>query len=235
MFSDVIGIVGGMGSYATLSFFVRVMAAFPGEKEWDRPRILIDNRCTMPSRVRAILYGEKVAELEEQLADSVRNLIRAGATKIVLACNTSHHFVPRICQLVPEAKNRIVSIIDATARVIASYPGEKTVNLLASEGTIDIGIFHKALEPQGCRVLTPTGEEFGLQRVVIESVKQRRITDYEVGLFTDLIRSAPSRMVILGCTEFPVIYPYVDQRKLGDKIVIDPLQCVIDRLVKEIR
>ena len=46
----VIGIVGGMGSYATLHFFQKLLEATPAEKEWDRPRIIIDNRCTMPSR-----------------------------------------------------------------------------------------------------------------------------------------------------------------------------------------
>ena len=51
MYRDVIGILGGMGSYATLHFFEAILNAFPAEKEWDRPRVLIDNRCTMPSRV----------------------------------------------------------------------------------------------------------------------------------------------------------------------------------------
>ena len=60
----VVGIVGGMGSYATVDFFKRLVDAFPVEKEWDRPRIIIDNKCTMPSRVRALLYGEKREELE---------------------------------------------------------------------------------------------------------------------------------------------------------------------------
>ena len=63
-YQQTIGIIGGMGSYATLDFFSRLLAAFPAEKEWDRPRILIDNRCTMPSRVRAILYGEGAAGLQ---------------------------------------------------------------------------------------------------------------------------------------------------------------------------
>ena len=54
----VVGILGGMGSYATVDFFRRLIEAFPAEKEWDRPRVIIDNNCTMPSRVRAILYHE---------------------------------------------------------------------------------------------------------------------------------------------------------------------------------
>lgn len=235
MFDDVIGIVGGMGSYATLSFFERLLDAFPGEKEWDRPRIIIDNRCTMPSRVRAILYSEKVDELEWQLADSVQHLIDAGANKIILACNTSHHFVPRIYELTPSAKGRIISIIEATKDYILEIAEEKSVNLLASEGTIDIKIFHHALEGNGIQVLTPTDEEFGLQRVIIESVKRRKITHNEVDLLQNLICNAPSKIVILGCTEFPVIYKEMDKKPLKNKIVVDPLQCVIDKLVKELK
>ena len=37
-YTETIGIVGGMGSYATLDFFRRILDAFPAEKEWDRPR-----------------------------------------------------------------------------------------------------------------------------------------------------------------------------------------------------
>jgi choline kinase len=74
----VVGIVGGMGSYATVGFFKRLVDAFPAHYEWERPRVLIDNRCTMPSRVRAALYGERRDELVRQLAESVRNLVSGG-------------------------------------------------------------------------------------------------------------------------------------------------------------
>ena len=46
----VIGVLGGMGTYATIHLFREYADLFPAEKEWDRPRIIIDNRCTMPSR-----------------------------------------------------------------------------------------------------------------------------------------------------------------------------------------
>ena len=75
---QVIGIVGGMGSYATLNFFSRLLAYFPAEREWDRPRIIIDNYCTMPSRVRAIIYKEKYKEVYMALANSIKLLIDGG-------------------------------------------------------------------------------------------------------------------------------------------------------------
>lgn len=43
----------------------------------------------MPSRVRAILYGERRDELVRQLAESFKNLV-VGSTHVFLACNTSH-------------------------------------------------------------------------------------------------------------------------------------------------
>lgn len=89
-YEQTIGVIGGMGSYATLDFFHRLLTAFPAEKDWDRPRIIIDNRCTMPSRVRAILYNEATDEVSHDLAESTRNLIHSGADILVLACNTSH-------------------------------------------------------------------------------------------------------------------------------------------------
>ena len=54
-----IGIVGGMGSLAAAEFLNTMVRAFPAEKEWDRPRTVVDNACHMPSRVRALLYGEQ--------------------------------------------------------------------------------------------------------------------------------------------------------------------------------
>lgn len=41
----VIGVLGGMGTYATINLFKQYAEVFPAEKEWERPRIIIDNRC----------------------------------------------------------------------------------------------------------------------------------------------------------------------------------------------
>lgn len=101
-----IGIVGGMGSYATLKYFERILEAFPAERDWERPRVIIDNYCTLPSRVRAVLYNERVEELEQDLTDSVRGLLNAGADRIILACNTSHVFLPACSAISRRPKER---------------------------------------------------------------------------------------------------------------------------------
>ena len=50
----------------------------------------------MPSRVRAILYNENREKLVSDLSSSVSHLLDAGCTHIILACNTSHVFLPDI-------------------------------------------------------------------------------------------------------------------------------------------
>ena len=189
MYQDVIGILGGMGSYATLHFFEAVLKAFPAQKEWDRPRVLIDNRCTMPSRVLAVLEGVKYEQLVAELTDSVRSLIHAGATKIILACNTSHCFLKDIYANVPEAEGKIVSIIEACCREIAEA-GENEVSLIASEGTIQSGVFAQGLQPYGIDVHSPENEQYLMQRELIEAVKQDQITDEVVERFVNLVKSS---------------------------------------------
>ena len=106
-----IGVLGGMGTYATINLFRQYAAVFPAEKEWERPRIIIDNRCTMPSRVRAYLYNENYEKLVNEMTESISNLIQAGGDniRIILACNTSHLFLPKIYETIPNAKKHIIN------------------------------------------------------------------------------------------------------------------------------
>ena len=67
-----------MGTYATINLFKQYAEVFPAEKEWERPRIIIDNRCTMPSRVRAFLYHENVERLIDEMANSIDGLLKIG-------------------------------------------------------------------------------------------------------------------------------------------------------------
>lgn len=103
-----IGVLGGMGTYATIHLFKQYAKVFPAEKEWDRPRILIDNRCTMPSRVKAFLYQENIDLLVSEMTESMQNLLRSGCNRIVLACNTSHLFLPLIYRQFPELEQYTV-------------------------------------------------------------------------------------------------------------------------------
>ena len=152
-----IGVLGGMGTYATINMFKQYADVFKAEKEWERPRIIIDNRCTMPSRVRAFLYKENVDELISEMFESMQYLMDAGATRIILACNTSHLFLPQIYDKIPQLKDRVVNIIDNCVDEIKKQ-SVKSVYLLGSEGIIQSRIYQDNLLNSKIELITPFPE-----------------------------------------------------------------------------
>lgn len=174
-YKETIGIIGGMGSYATLDFFRRLLDAFPAEKEWDRPRILIDNRCTMPSRVRAILYQEERQILVSELAEAAKGLIQCGADYLIFACNTSHVFLEDVFRLVPEARRRTIHLIDTLAQQMQAQ-NVCHAHLFATEGTIESRIYQSVFEKYGLELSVPSPSQYTQIREYIEAVKQRKAT-----------------------------------------------------------
>lgn len=229
--TEVIGIVGGFGSYATLDFFERLLEAFPAEKEWERPRILIDNYCTLPSRVRGILYNENKEKIIEGLTNSIKNLINAGATEIIVTCNTAHYFLNDVFVNFPESEKVVINIIEELA--IYLYENNvHEVSLIATEGTILSNIYSKTFEKYNIKINTPSEDEFYKMRNLIEVVKQNiEITDEIKKSFVDLIKEQKTKSVILGCTEFPVLFKYVKEDiKKENFTIYDPLEVAIIKI-----
>ncbi len=214
-----IGVLGGMGTYATIHLFQQYAEIFSAEKEWERPRIIIDNRCTMPSRVRAFLYNEKVDQLVNEMADSMNHLKDAGCNRIILACNTSHLFLPRIYEKYPSLSEMVVHIINTCVDRISNDNVDE-IYLLGSEGTIESRIYQDALEKKCVKCFCPHPEEYSMLRECIEVVKQKRYSDKVKGVFLTLVNRYDS--CILGCTELPVLYEMY-KSEIKCKKIYDPL------------
>ncbi len=225
----VIGVLGGMGTYATIHLFQQYAEVFPAEKEWERPRIVIDNRCTMPSRVRAFLYDENVDQLVDEMTDSMNHLVNTGCNRILLACNTSHLFLPRIYKKVPSLNGKVVHIIHACVdRIIED--GISSVYLLGSEGTIDSGIYQDALKKNNINCLSPGKEDYLKLRNCIEAVKQNKYTATVEETFLSLVNQHEA--CILGCTELPILYDKFKD-KIQCKYIYDPLYLGLLKIKKE--
>lgn len=226
----VIGVVGGMGSYATAYFFKHIIDSFPAEKEWERPRIIIDNKCTMPSRVRAILYNESKELLIDELTESVGFLISSGANKVILACNTSHFFLENIFERIPEAREKTINIIEECAKKMVDENVDNAF-LLATEGTISSGIYNEMLKQYGIECVSPIEDDFKILRAFIESVKQNKISNDIKESFVSYINQIREKNIILGCTELPILYhESLNGKDLINKNIFDPLDIVIEVL-----
>lgn len=220
----VLGIVGGTGSYATVDYFRRVVDSFRTQHEWERPRVVVDNRCTMPSESHSLQSGEKHAELVRQLSDSVRGLVDGGCTHIVLACGALYACLDELRAIVPEASRYVIDMIDLLANDVQRR-GIKKVLLLAPEGTIATGIYQACFEGHGVDVGLVNGAMLAELEVYIELVRQSKVDEDARGRFAAFVRSLNEPNVILGCPELPVLVN--DDRALGVEL-FDPLQTVID-------
>lgn len=225
----VIGVLGGMGTYATIHIFRLYADIFPAEKEWERPRIVIDNRCTMPSRVRAALYGECREQLIHEMSDSIENLINSGCNRILLGCNTAHLFLPDIYKIIPDAEKYVINIIDVCADELRK-DGIGEVFLLASEGIIESGIYREALGARGIRCIVPEESDYSHIRECIEVVKTNRYTDAVSDIFQELIHRGSA--CIFGCTEFPILYEK-NRDICSDISVYDPFYMALSIIRKE--
>lgn len=232
-YRETIGIIGGMGSYATLDFFRRILDVFPAEKEWDRPRVIIDNRCTVPSRVRAIIYEEERAIVIDELVKATRDLISCGAEYLVFACNTSHVFVDEVFRRVPEAKEKTIHIIEILAENMHKRKIDQAY-LLASEGTIQSGIYTTYFNKYGIGLSFPMSEEYAEIRRYIEIVKQNKVDSETKEQFWKYCNSISCENIILGCTELPVLASAENSKTTG-KVLWDPLEAAISEIKKRIK
>jgi aspartate racemase len=134
-----------------------------------------------------------------------------------------------IYEKVPGLEPLVVHIIKGCVEAL-SKDSVKEVYLLGTEGTIDSGVYQKALEKEGIGCSVPAQEEYTKLRDCIEAVKQNKYTDEVRETFLDLVNRA--EVCILGCTELPIIYErYKDG--VTCKKVYDPLEIAIRTLKEE--
>lgn len=227
----VVGVLGGMGSYVTLHVFERLLDAYRVEKEWERPRIVIDNRCTLPSRVRAILYNERREELALGIADSLTGLAAYQPDVVLLPCHTAHCFLPRAREVAGEAAARVVHMIELTVRHAAAQ-GRREVLVAATEGTIAAKIYDEFAGPLGIAVRYPDDAGQVRLRGFIEAVKQRRAPEPE--RFAEFLASFGVADVVLGCTELSVLYASAGAGATEGVRVIDPIGLIVGETVRRL-
>ena len=226
----VIGVLGGMGTYATVHLFRQYAEIFRAEKEWNRPRIIIDNRCTMPSRVKAYLYGENRQELVEEMEDSLKSLDELGCSCLLLGCITSHLFLPEIYKKNPKLELKIIDIVNACTEKVVD-DNVKNIFIIGSEGTIESNIFQSYFDKQ-CKsgeicCITPNKDDYKIIRECIEAVKQDNYSNMIKEKFLSIVNHYEA--CILGCTEFPVLHERY-KRDITCKKIYDPVHIGLNKI-----
>lgn len=232
MYREKLGIIGGFGAYATLNFYKTVLEVFQSESERNYPHIIMDNNFTMPSRTRALLYGEGYEEVVREIAKSMEHMIREEVNRIILVCGTAHYFLPEVYHIVPEAESRVMDIISLAGEKLQRMQ-EQRVLIIAAEGALKKELYSRRLGQYGVECISPQQKYYEEIRFFIESVKTNKVDRETAERFLRFLKLFETKCVVLGCTEFPVLIERVREMGMAgieEYLFVDPLALAVEKL-----
>jgi len=203
--SKIVGVLGGMGPFATATFFQSILAFTPAQKDWDHLRIIVDNNPHIPSRSRHLLYAE--ASPFEGMLETCKKLQHYPVDLIVVPCNSASIFVP---QLQAQLQVPVLNILKVASDTLArNHPSVKRAAVLGSYVTYKMQSYKPYLDCHGIEIVGHSPELQDQVQHLIESIKLGNSGGSHTGMLLDIINrieiECGAQAVILACTEFGCI------------------------------
>ena len=194
-----------MGPQATQMFYQFVLDRTDAMRDQEHLPAVILSDTAMPDRTCAILSGN-TEEIYARLKRDALLLENCGCTAIAIPCNTSHYFADR---LQGEIGVPIVHMIRETAAALAAT-GKKRPGVLATDGTIQSGLYQKECAALGMEAVVPDEATQKLvMSIIYDEIKQGEQGSREKFAQIDrALRNAGCDCAILACTELSVFATY---------------------------
>lgn len=226
-----VGVLGGMGPEATMSFFKRVIELTVASSDQAHIPMLIDNNVLIPDRT-AYLLGEGENPLMHILKSAMK-LEMMGADLIVMPCNTAHYFYDDITKFV---KTPFINMIDGVARHIKQNYNATKVGLLATGGTYSSEIYSNIFKKYDISIVTPCGEVMKELMSIISEIKKGNKAECCKDLKKIVLdlKEQGVEIVILGCTELSLLYGNLTEDEQIQKAninLIDPMDILARKVV----
>ncbi|MCR5826689.1 MAG: amino acid racemase [Oscillospiraceae bacterium] len=214
MSKKVIGIIGGMGPLATADLYRKIAEHTDAACDQEHPRTVIDSNTDIPDRTEALLSGG--ADPTPELIRSAKRLVSVGADLLVIPCNTAHCFYDDVAAAV---RVPVLHMIALTRDALCAR-GVRRAGLLATDGTVESGIYQSVFSGSGVELLTPDAAgQAAVMDLVYNGVKagdlRHDAAPFRAACERLLARGAET--LVLGCTELPpafelyrLDYPAVD-------------------------
>ncbi|MCL2436988.1 MAG: amino acid racemase [Clostridiales bacterium] len=215
-----IGVLGGMGPLATQLFYGMVISNTDAKRDQDHIDMIILNHASMPDRTEALLTGNTQPLYAKLLEDCVF-LEKSGVSHIVIPCNTAHFFADK---LQAEIKTPIIHMIREVVKDVKETKGAGTkVGVLATDGTIQLGIYQTEMEKAGLIPMIPSEDnQKRIMKMIYDGIKNGGTIEPED--FKEVekeIRAKGCECVIMGCTELSCL---MDLYNLSQDFYIDAMK-----------
>ena len=191
--------------------------------------MIVYSHTVTPDRTTFLLG--KGPDPEPYLLDGLQTLIRWGADRLVVTCNTAHHFIDKFLEQglisVP-----VIHIIDETIRTCRERSPQGAW-LTATLGTMTTGIYQRHAASTGYRFLIPDEA----MRVEIHDITDlvKAGKQGEAGIrykaVIERLWAIEKLPVVAACTELPVAY---QQTGLPLQLCISSLEALADGCIREL-
>ena len=198
----VLGVIGGMGPIATSFFMELVIKMTDASTDQDHLDMIIYNIPSIPDRTSYILDHSKKSPLPVIL-DIAEKLEEQGVEFLAMPCCTAHYFQE---ELEKSLHKPFVNIIRATVHYLKER-GITKVGVMATDGTMNTGLFRKELEENDMQIVCPSPErQKDVMHVIYQNVKANR--PVEMDRFRSVgneLKENGAEAIILGCTELSLV------------------------------
>jgi len=226
-----LGMIGGTGPESTVDYYRSIINKFQeqtGSQE-SLPEMLIYS--INMYKIFDLLETGQEEELAEYLAAAVLSLERAGADFAVMSANTPHIVFEKVEQRV---NIPMISIVEETYQKAQRLELQK-IGLLGTQFTMENNFFKEPFTANGQEVFVPTSDEqHFLHGKIVEELEQGIVKEDTKRAFLaiaeGMIEQHQLDGIILGCTEFPMIFKPEDL----DIRQLNTLDIHVDSIVKMI-
>ena len=197
-----LGVIGGLGPIATAHFMELVIHMTDAATDQQHLPMIVYNMPTIPDRTAYILDHSKEDPLPRML-EIGRELSEKQVACIAIPCITAHYFMEELVSGIPAP---LIDGVAATALHLKEN-GIRKVGIMATDGTVSSGIFHRELLVHGLEPIVP-GEEAQkhVMHLIFENVKAGRKAEMDRFLAAaEDLRHQGAEAIILGCTELSLI------------------------------
>ncbi len=221
---NILGVLSGMGPMAGALFYKKITEMTVADRDQDHLNIILISNAQIPDRSAAILSGDDAPG--RALHDDCKTLESLGCKAICATCNTAHYFLHQFDDLsIP-----IISMVRETAKEMGRLYRGKKIALLATNGTIEVGLYQEALRHEGVEpyICSEEGRK-ATMHLIYDCIKGGKPADKEsLALIDEEIRAAGCAGALLACTELSVIK---DEEKLDDYYT-DPMEVLVARAIE---
>jgi aspartate racemase len=207
----IIGVIGGMGPFASLHFHQILLNLFKGDL--DLPEILIDSISIndFTTDDTQILPALKI------ITNRVKFMEKLGIDILVMPCNTAHILHGQIKkQMTANFPNLINLVVDEIKK-----SHTRNILLLSSPNTVKKNLYSIAFRHIDQKLVLPSAEELVKIEKIIKSLIFGILDPSDVNSINKIISSHQEiDAVILGCTELSLISSQISFPQKFDSLEI---------------